>query len=61
MEGLSFMGTDDPQPHLPVLLDAVLDALQIRPGAVIIDGTLGAGGHAAAMLESGCQRVKDRR
>ncbi len=46
------MGADDTQPHLPVLLGAVLDTLRIRPGAVIIDGTLGAGGHAAAMLEA---------
>ncbi|MBN2469137.1 MAG: 16S rRNA (cytosine(1402)-N(4))-methyltransferase RsmH [Anaerolineae bacterium] len=43
---------DDAQPHIPVLLDAVLETLGTRPGAVIIDGTLGAGGHAAALLEA---------
>ncbi len=38
------------QPHVPVLLNAVLESLQIQPGAVIIDGTVGAGGHSAVML-----------
>ncbi len=38
------------QPHVPVLLDAVLDAVNIHPGAIIVDATVGAGGHAAAML-----------
>lgn len=42
---------DAAQPHIPVLFDAVLDALAVRPGAVIIDGTLGAAGHATALLE----------
>lgn len=41
-------------PHIPVLLDAVLDGLnvQARPGGWFVDGTLGAGGHAQAVLES---------
>ena len=42
----------EPQAHTPVLLGAVLDALRIRPGAWIVDATVGAGGHAAAMLEA---------
>ena len=39
-------------PHTPVLLDAVLDGLQVtaNPDGLFIDGTLGAGGHAAAIL-----------
>ncbi|MCC7207095.1 MAG: 16S rRNA (cytosine(1402)-N(4))-methyltransferase RsmH [Anaerolineae bacterium] len=42
-------------PHTPVLLDAVLDGLDVREAAAppephIIDGTLGAGGHASAIL-----------
>jgi 16S rRNA (cytosine1402-N4)-methyltransferase len=37
-------------PHTPVLLQPVLDALLTRPDALFIDGTLGAGGHAAALL-----------
>lgn len=37
--------------HIPVLLNEVLDALQPAAGKVIIDGTLGGGGHARALLE----------
>jgi 16S rRNA (cytosine1402-N4)-methyltransferase len=36
--------------HVPVLLDAVLDILDPRPGKIIVDCTLGLGGHAAAIL-----------
>ena len=33
--------------HIPVLLEEVLDALQIRPGGSYMDATVGQGGHAA--------------
>ena len=36
--------------HVPVLLDEVLSGLRIRPGAWLIDGTLGGCGHTAAFL-----------
>lgn len=36
--------------HVPILVDAVLAALDPRPGQVVCDGTLGAGGHAQAIL-----------
>jgi 16S rRNA (cytosine1402-N4)-methyltransferase len=36
--------------HVPVLLAAVLDALDPRPGQTIVDCTLGLGGHSAAIL-----------
>ncbi|WP_106398508.1 16S rRNA (cytosine(1402)-N(4))-methyltransferase RsmH [Actinocorallia populi] len=41
--------------HVPVLLDRVLSTLGPavgKPGALYVDGTLGMGGHAAAMLEA---------
>jgi len=37
--------------HVPVLLDAVVQWLDPRPGMVMVDGTLGGGGHARALLE----------
>jgi len=41
--------TDD---HQPVMVDEVLHFLQPRPGGVYIDGTIGAGGHAEAILNA---------
>lgn len=37
-------------PHIPVLMGQVLDALAPRPGQVVVDCTVGLGGHAAALL-----------
>src|SRR4051794_7016732 len=36
--------------HIPVLLDHVLRALDPHPGKVIVDCTLGLGGHSAEIL-----------
>jgi len=36
--------------HNPVLLQEVLEHLALKPGAVVMDGTLGSGGHAEAIL-----------
>ncbi len=36
--------------HKPVLLKETLELLRIEPGAVVIDATIGHGGHAAQML-----------
>ena len=35
--------------HIPVLLDEVVHWLDPRPGAVIVDGTLGGGGHTRGL------------
>jgi 16S rRNA (cytosine1402-N4)-methyltransferase len=42
-------------PHVPVLLDEVLDALAIVPGEVHVDGTFGAGGYSSAMVDRGAK------
>lgn len=38
--------------HIPVLAKEVLEGLMLRPGARVLDGTVGLGGHAALMLEA---------
>jgi 16S rRNA (cytosine1402-N4)-methyltransferase len=46
-------GTDAPAPrHLPVMVAEVVDVLQPVPAGVIVDATVGAGGHAAALLDT---------
>ena len=37
--------------HVSVLLQETVDALAIRPDGIYVDGTLGGGGHAQAVLE----------
>ncbi len=39
--------------HVPVLLREVLEFLAPAPGKVIVDGTLGGGGHTTALLDNG--------
>lgn len=41
--------------HIPVLLNAVLEAL--LPADTLIDGTLGAGGHSGALLQAGVGHI----
>ncbi|NWK94222.1 16S rRNA (cytosine(1402)-N(4))-methyltransferase [Sphingobium lactosutens] len=42
-------------PHIPVLIDEVLDALAIDPGEIHVDGTFGAGGYSSAMARAGAR------
>jgi 16S rRNA (cytosine1402-N4)-methyltransferase len=45
----------DERPHAPVLVDTVVEFLGGR--GTVVDMTLGAGGHAEALLSNGVQRV----
>lgn len=38
--------------HIPVLYDEVLQLLRPRPGGRYVDGTVGAGGHSAGILQA---------
>jgi 16S rRNA (cytosine1402-N4)-methyltransferase len=52
----SVLSTTPPaEPHLPVLLTEVLDALAIAPGERHVDGTFGAGGYSRAMAARGAR------
>ena len=42
----------EPVSHRPVLLTEALAALDCRPGGLWVDGTVGAGGHAEAILRA---------
>jgi len=37
-------------PHVSVMMKEVIDMLQLKPGGVYVDGTVGLGGHSAAIL-----------
>jgi 16S rRNA (cytosine1402-N4)-methyltransferase len=43
--------------HVSVMSGEVLDILQPGPGMVILDGTLGGGGHSRALLQAGAQVI----
>jgi 16S rRNA (cytosine1402-N4)-methyltransferase len=46
------MNTDPAQTqHVPVMLREVLELLDPQPGQVVVDATVGAGGHARAILD----------
>ena len=51
---MSPVSPSDP-PHIPVLLDEVIDALAIAPGETHVDATFGAGGYSRAMLAKGAR------
>jgi 16S rRNA (cytosine1402-N4)-methyltransferase len=46
------MGETAAEEHVPVLYREVLTGLQVRPGGSYIDATIGAGGHAAGILDT---------
>lgn len=49
------MSPDEHSPqavHRPVLLAEVIAVLEVSPGAIVVDGTAGAGGHTKALAEA---------
>jgi 16S rRNA (cytosine1402-N4)-methyltransferase len=44
-------------PHIPVLVEEVVQALAVAPGETHVDGTFGAGGYTKAILAKGAARV----
>jgi 16S rRNA (cytosine1402-N4)-methyltransferase len=44
-------------PHISVLLNEIVEALDAKPGETIIDGTFGAGGYTRAILATGASVV----
>lgn len=51
-QGASTSGSDNSFPHVPVMLRQVLDALGPGPIKLYVDGTLGAGGHSSAVMQT---------
>jgi 16S rRNA (cytosine1402-N4)-methyltransferase len=44
--------SDAPAEHIPVLTDSVLTYLRVAPGDVVLDATVGLGGHASRLGEA---------
>jgi 16S rRNA (cytosine1402-N4)-methyltransferase len=50
--GAHMAAVGGPARHIPVMLSEVLRALEPESGAIIVDGTFGAGGYSKAFLEA---------
>jgi 16S rRNA (cytosine1402-N4)-methyltransferase len=50
--GAHMAAVGGPARHIPVMLSEVLRALEPKSGAIIIDGTFGAGGYSQAIIEA---------
>jgi 16S rRNA (cytosine1402-N4)-methyltransferase len=56
--GMPTSAAGKPVRHVPVMVDAVVEALAPRVGALYVDGTFGGGGYTRALLEAaGCRVV----
>jgi len=59
----SDLSVPDPSGHIPVLVDAVMERLQVKAGGTYVDCTAGGGGHTvciAEAMEGGCLVALDR-
>ncbi len=45
-------GSYDSTYHAPIMVDEVLEWLEVSPGGLYLDGTLGGGGHSEALLDA---------
>jgi 16S rRNA (cytosine1402-N4)-methyltransferase len=45
-------GRQSPAVHVPVMLREVLQQMRLEPGLIVVDGTVGAGGHSREMLKA---------
>ena len=52
VEGLRMSTGPDPFAHVPVMRDEIVELFAPVPPGVLLDGTVGGGGHAAALLEA---------
>jgi len=43
--------------HVPVMAEEVLRLLDVRAGSVVVDGTVGGGGHAEKILDAGAKLI----
>lgn len=50
-EHLRAQGRTPAGTHVPILLDEVMESLHPQPGEIVVDATLGFGGHGKAFLE----------
>jgi 16S rRNA (cytosine1402-N4)-methyltransferase len=44
-------GSASPAVHVPVLMREVLQYLELQPGQIVVDGTVGAGGHSSQIVK----------
>lgn len=49
-DGIQIPGSGSSEYHTPVLLNACIDGLQIKPDGIYVDCTFGGGGHSRAIL-----------
>ena len=50
-------GERNTAPHLPVMLEQIVEYLEPAPGRKLVDATFGAGGHSRALLAAGAEVI----